>query len=154
MKKTITAAFAFLVLATALLAGGGSVALAASASGAESTAPKTGHGGSHAGTARVNALAVAASVLGIAEDEARAGIKDGKLGDLLLAAGKLGEFKAAYIEAAGAKLDAALAAGALTQAQADEKLAEVKAKMDAYDGTAHLCGGSGRHRAGRGGKEA
>jgi hypothetical protein len=95
---------------------------------------------------RVDVIGVAASVLGKTTDEVKTSVKNGKLGDLLLAAGKLDAFKVAYLAEAKAKLDAAVTAGTLTQAQADEKYATEKAKMDTYDGTTHLCGGTDSHK--------
>jgi hypothetical protein len=61
---------------------------------------------------------------------------------LLVSAGKVDEFKTAYLAELKSKLDAAVTAGTLTQEKADEMYASGKEKMDAYDGTTHLCGGS------------
>jgi hypothetical protein len=101
---------------------------------------------------RVNVIAVAADILGKSTDEVRDAVKDGKVGDLLIAADKVDAFKAAYLAEAKTKLDAAVAAGTITQAQADEKYAAKKAKMDAYDGTTHLCGGKDHSKFGNGNK--
>lgn len=87
----------------------------------------------------VNVIEIAASVLGKTEDEVTKLIENGKIGDLLIAEGKLDEFKSAYLAAAKAKLDAAVSDGALTQAEADEKYAKAEEKMSAYDGAEHLC---------------
>lgn len=91
---------------------------------------------------RVSATSIAASVLGVTDDEVKESVKTGKVGDLLIAADKVDAFKSEYLSQTQAKLSAAVTAGTLTQAQSDEKYAEVKAKMDAYDGTTHLCGKS------------
>ena len=104
----------------------------------ESTGGKS-HGSKKV-SVQVNVIKVAASVLDKTEDEVKAAVKDGKVGDLLIAAGKVDAFKTAYLAEAKSKLDAAVTAGTLTQEQADEKYAAEKAKMDAYDGTTHLCG--------------
>lgn len=90
----------------------------------------------------VSAISVAATVLGKTEDEVKESVKDGKIGDLLIAVSKVDEFKAAYLAEMKTKLDSAVKSGTLTQTQADEKYAETEAKMKAYDGTTHLCGGS------------
>ena len=94
----------------------------------------------------VNVIAVAAQVLGITEDDAKVAIKDGKIGDLLIAAKKVDAFKTAYLAATKEKLDAAVEAGTLTKAQADEKYSEAQNKMNNYDGTQHLCGGKDHSR--------
>jgi len=94
----------------------------------------------------VNVVAIAAQVLGKSEDEVKNAIKDGKVGDLLLSAKKVDEFKTAYLAAAKEKLDAAVEAGTLTKAQADEKYSEAQNKMNNYDGTQHLCGGKDHSR--------
>lgn len=94
------------------------------------------------GEMHVSVLSVAAAVLGKTEEEVKETVKTGKVGDLLVAAGKVEEFKTAYLAQAQEKLNASVTAGTLTQAQADEKYAQAKAKMDAYDGTTHLCGGT------------
>jgi len=96
---------------------------------------KDGKHGTH-----VNVLSVAASVLGKSEDEIKEYVKTGKVGDLLVSAGKVDAFKTAYLKEAKLKIDAAVIDGTLTQAQADEKYAAEKTKMDSYDGTTHLCG--------------
>ena len=90
---------------------------------------------------RVNEISIAASVLGITTEEVKESIKTGKIGDLLIAADKVNEFKAAYLLELKTKLDAAVAEGKITQAEADEKYNAGKTKMDNYDGTTHLCGG-------------
>jgi len=100
-----------------------------------------GKGGEAKDSTHVNVIKVAASVLGKTEDEIKESVKSGKVGDLLVAAGKVDEFKTAYLAEAKSKLDVAITAGTLTQAQADEKYTAEKTKMDAYDGTTHLCGG-------------
>ncbi len=94
----------------------------------------------HDGQIRVNVLTIAAQVLGQTEDEVKEAVKDGKVGDLLIAAGKVDEFKQAYLSEAKNKLNAAVAEGQLTQAQADKKYTKAEEKMAAYDGTTHLCG--------------
>lgn len=91
---------------------------------------------------RVNVISVAAEVLDMDRDEVKESVKTGKVGDLLIAADKVDEFKAAYLETAKTKLDEAVAAGSVTQAEADEKYAEYEQKMAGYDGTEHLCGNS------------
>lgn len=101
---------------------------------------RTGSGKSRKSSGRVNVLAVAAEVLGQDKDEVKEAVSDAKVGDLLLAADKLDEFKALYLETAKTKLDEAVAAGSMTQAEADEKYAEYEQKMAEYDGTTHLCG--------------
>lgn len=88
----------------------------------------------------VNVISVAASVLGKTEDEIKDSVKSSKVGDLLIAAGKVDAFKTAYLDEAKSMLDAAIAEGTLTQAEADEKYSVEQEKMDSYDGTAHLCG--------------
>ena len=98
-------------------------------------------GGEAKDSTNVNVIKVAASVLGKTEDEIKESVKSGKIGDLLVAAGKVDEFKTAYLAETKSKLDAAVTAGTLTQAEADEKYAAETTKMDAYDGTIHLCGG-------------
>ena len=85
-------------------------------------------------------LTVAASVLEMDKEEVKEAVKSGKVGDLLIAAGKLSEFKAAYLSEFKTKLDAAVAAGKLTQEKADGKYGSEKTKIEAYDGTTHLCG--------------
>ncbi|MDR3240086.1 MAG: hypothetical protein LBT44_08385 [Clostridiales bacterium] len=100
---------------------------------------------SKSGGVKTDVVSIAASVLGISKDELKASLQTGKIGDLLLAAGKLDEFKTAYLSAVKSKLDAAVADGSLTQEKADEKYAAAQAKMAAYDGTEHLCGGKGHH---------
>jgi hypothetical protein len=105
------------------------------------------HAGGKSGV-RVDVISVAASVLGETGEEVKESVKAGKVGDLLVEAGKVDEFKAAYLAEAKSKLDAAVTAGSLTQAQADEKYAEAKDKMDAYDGTTHLCGGTDHSKFG------
>ena len=103
--------------------------------------------GKHGGKGyHVNVISIAAQVLGKTEDEVKEAAKTGKVGDLLLAAKKVDTFKTAYLAAAKEKLDAAVKAGTLTQAQADEKYAEAQSKMKDYDGTQHLCGGSDHSR--------
>ncbi len=149
MKKT--GKFMALILAAVMtLALGTTVALAATddttadaprtrASSTDSAKPSREKGTKAGG---VNVISIAASVLGKTEDEVKEAVKTGKVGDLLVAAGKVDAFKTAYLTEAKTKLDAAVSAGTLTQAQADEKYAEQKAKIDAYDGTTHLCGGA------------
>ncbi len=109
-----------------------------------SAAPKDkgprGSRGQKDGT-HVDVLSVAASVLGKTVDEVKEAVKDGKVGDLLIAANKVEAFKEAYLAQAKSKLDAAVAAGTLTQEEADVKYAKAEEKMTAYDGTQHLCGG-------------
>ncbi len=89
----------------------------------------------------VNVLSLAASVLGKTEDEVKEVVKTGKVGDLLVAVGKVEEFKTKYLEEVKQKLDAAVTEGKITQEQADEKYATSQEKMSTYDGTTHLCGG-------------
>ena len=108
---------------------------------------KASRTGKHSGKGyHVNAVAVAAQVLGKTEDEVKEAVKTGKVGDLLLTANKVDAFKTAYLAAAKEKLDAAVETGALTQTQADEKYAEAQDKMKDYDGTQHLCGGKDHSR--------
>lgn len=101
-----------------------------------------GRGGNGKDSARVSVVQVAASVLGKTEDEIRESVKSGKVGDLLIAAGKVDDFKTAYLAELKSKLDAAVSGGTLTEAEADEKYTAGKEKMDSYDGTTHLCGGN------------
>lgn len=89
----------------------------------------------------VDVVSVAASVLETTKDDVKAAIKTGKTGDLLIAAGKVDEFKIAYIAELETKLEAAVADGKMTQEEADAMYASEKEKIDAYDGTTHLCGG-------------
>jgi hypothetical protein len=96
----------------------------------------------------IDAIDLAADILGKTKDEVKDAVKDGKIGDLLIAAGKVDAFKAAYLTESKTKLDAAVTAGTLTQAQADEKYAAEKAKMAAYDGTTHLCEGKDHSKSG------
>lgn len=91
---------------------------------------------------RVSVISVAASVLDKTEDEVKEYVKTGKVGDLLTQAGKVEEFKTAYLEATKEKLDSAVEAGTITQAEADEKYKSAQEKMADYDGTTHLCGGT------------
>ncbi|GHV13806.1 hypothetical protein FACS1894219_09110 [Clostridia bacterium] len=95
---------------------------------------KSGHG------AGVNVISVAADVLGITAEEVEESVRTGKVGDLLVAADKVEEFKSAYLTELKSKLDSAVTGGTLTQEEADEKYAAEKVKIDAYDGTSHLCG--------------
>ena len=88
----------------------------------------------------VDVLSVAASVLEMDKSELKEAVRNGKVGDLLIAAGKVEEFKAAYLSELKAKADAAVADGTMTQEQADEKYESGKEKMENYDGTTHLCG--------------
>lgn len=88
----------------------------------------------------VDVLSVAESVLEIDKSEIKEAIRDGKVGDLLIAAGKVDEFKTAYLSELKIKLEAAVADGKMTQEQADEKYESGIEKMDNYDGTTHLCG--------------
>lgn len=90
----------------------------------------------------VNVISVAASVLGKTTDEVKEAIKEAKVGDLLIEAGKVDEFKTAYLTEAKTKLDEAIASGTLTQEEADTKYAEIEAAIAVYDGTTHLCGGT------------
>ncbi|MDR2354898.1 MAG: hypothetical protein LBE16_01750 [Clostridiales Family XIII bacterium] len=94
------------------------------------------------GGAKADVISVAASVLGVSVDTVKASVKTGKVGDLLLAADKVEAFKAEYLAVTKAALTAAVAESGLTQERADAKYAEAQAKMEAYDGTAHLCGGA------------
>jgi hypothetical protein len=106
---------------------------------AEKDAKEHSAGGKKHGVC-VDVLSVAASVLEMSKDDVKEAVKIGKVGDLLIAANKVGEFKTAYLSDLKEKLDAAVAAGTLTKEQADEKYAAGKEKMDAYDGTTHPCG--------------
>lgn len=90
----------------------------------------------------VNVISVAAKVLDKTTDEVREAVKTGKVGDLLVAAGKVDAFKTEYLAQIKATLDEKVTAGALTQTEADEKYAAAKTKMEAYNGTTHLCGGT------------
>ena len=114
-------------------------------SGKEKTDGEKRSGGKSKGV-HVNVLSVAASVLGIDKAEIKETIKDGKVGDLLIAADKVDDFKIAYLSELKSKLDAAVKTGTLTQEQADKKYESEKNKMDNYDGTTHLCGND--HHAG------
>jgi len=102
---------------------------------------KRGQHGQKSGV-QVDVISVAAEVLGKTKDEVRSALRTGKVGDLLIAAGKVDAFKAAYLTELKSKLDAAVSAGTLTQEKADEHYASGKEKMDRYDGTTHLCGGN------------
>jgi hypothetical protein len=114
------------------------------------TTEKPRHKARNSGTKRgvnsvknnVNVISVAAAVLEISEDEVRSAVKTGKVGDLLIVAEKVAAFKAAYLIETKSKLDAAVTAGTLTQEQAETKYMEAQEKMEAYDGTTHLCGGA------------
>jgi len=90
----------------------------------------------------VDVIGVAGSVLEMTKEDVKAAIKDSKTGDLLIAAGKVEAFKEAYLAELKSKLEAAVTEGTMTQEEADEKYASGKEKMDAYDGTTHLCGGN------------
>lgn len=90
----------------------------------------------------VNVISVAASVLGKTEDEVKEVVKTGKVGDLLVEAGKVEEFKTTYLVEMKQKLDAAVTDGKITQEQADAKYSASQEKMSTYDGTTHLCGGT------------
>lgn len=105
-----------------------------------STELSKGKSGNAKDSTRVDVMKIAASVLGKTEEEIKESVKSGKIGDLLVAAGKVDAFKTAYLSEAKSRLDAAVADGTLTQAEADEKYAAQKEKMDSYDGTSHLCG--------------
>jgi len=118
----------------------GSAAIDSAKASQNTDSSKKGHKGKKAGV-HVNVISVAASVLGKTEEEVKTSVKAGKVGDLLAAAGKVEEFKTAYLDQLKTRLDAAVTAGTLTREQADEKYASGKEKMDAYDGTTHLCGG-------------
>lgn len=129
------------------------------------TEQKTFKGKEHSGkearsSTNVSVISVAASVLGKTEDEIKDAIKADKTGTLLIEAGKVEEFKAAYLTAVREKLDAAVTAGTMTQEEADAKYSAEQEKMAAYDGTAHLCGGTdhanmftkkdgGKHKTGK-----
>jgi hypothetical protein len=102
------------------------------------------------GGVKVDVISVAASVLGVSADEVKASVKTGKIGDLLLAADKVDAFKAEYLAETKTVLAAAVAEGGLSQDQADAKYAEAQAKMEVYDGTAHLCGGAAHGRMSEG----
>ena len=153
MKKTRVLVVAVVALAL-LMAGTSMVAFAASDSkpsrAIRAVASSDSGFGEREGKERsfnkdgshVNVIKIAASVLGQTEDDVKAAVKTGKVGDLLISAGKVDEFKTAYLTELKSKLDAAVSAGTLTQEGADEKYASGKEKMDAYDGTTHLCGGS------------
>jgi hypothetical protein len=97
---------------------------------------------------RVDVIALTADLLGKTTDEVRDAVKDGKVGDLLIEAGKVEQFKTAYLAEVKTKLKAAVTAGTLTQAEADEKYATEKTKMAAYDGSTHLCGGKDHSKFG------
>lgn len=87
---------------------------------------------------RVNISKIAATVLGKSEEEIKIAFNDGNLGDLLISASKLNEFKTACLSDMKLKLDEAVKSKTLTQAEADEKYTFLKAKIDAYDGTQPL----------------
>ncbi len=98
----------------------------------------------------VNVLSVAASVLGKTKHEVKEVVKTGKVGDLLVAAGKVEEFKTKYLEEVKQKLDIAVTDGKITQEQADAKYAaSSQEKMSTYDGTTHLCGGTDHSKMAR-----
>jgi hypothetical protein len=106
----------------------------------ETTTPPQKKKSKKFGHVKVNVLAVAASVLDVSQDELQVSLKSRDLGEILLEAGKLDAFKAAYLETAKTNLTAAVADGRLSQEQADEKYARVQTKIAAYDGTAPLFG--------------
>jgi len=97
-------------------------------------------GTSEKGTHGANVISVAADVLGMSKDEVRDAVADAKVGDLLIAQGKVDAFKTAYLAATQEKLTAAVSEGSITQEEADESYAKAEEKMANYDGTTHLCG--------------
>jgi len=106
---------------------------------AESTSKKESRTDSK-GTHGANVISVAADVLGMTKDEVKEAVKDGKVGDLLIAQDKVEAFKTAYLTETQTKLNEKVADGSLTQDEADEAYAKAEEKMASYDGTTHLCG--------------
>lgn len=114
-----------------------------------------GEGGGHHGRPRGHhgpGLATAATYLGLTETELRAELESGKsLADVAKAEGKtVAGLKAKLKADLETKLDAAVKAGRITQAQADEMLARMTERLDdMIEGT---FGDGGRHgSSGRGG---
>lgn len=156
MRKSVKKAALYCVSILVILSTGVTALAAASndsstegadAKGSNSSASektKSNHG------VHVSATRIASSVLGKTEDEIRAAVKSGtSLGQQLTDAGKLDHFKSAYLAEYKSKLDAAVAAGALTQAQADQKYASKQSEIDAWDGSEELS----KHGRGHSGKE-
>ncbi|CAN5409954.1 hypothetical protein BH10ACT1_BH10ACT1_18800 [soil metagenome] len=115
-------------------------------------APGPGGGRGGPGKGRGQDLAVAAKTLGVTEDELRTQLQDGKsLADVAKAEG-VDEQKLidALVAAEKDELAAAVKRGDLTQAQADERSADLAARIqDRVEDTHHDCPGRGGHGGGR-----
>jgi hypothetical protein len=95
----------------------------------------------------------AAEVLGISEDDLATGLRDGQsLAQIAAAQGmSVEDFRAALLENVTADLQAKLDAGDITQAQFDDKVAELNANIDEI---INAEGGVGfRHRGGESSEE-
>jgi hypothetical protein len=105
--------------------------------------------GTHFGHVRGVDLGAAATYLGLTQAELRTELESGKtLAEIATAKGKtVSGLKQALSDAVKSDLDAAVKAGKLTQAQADDFLTRVEARLD--DVVAGKAGtGFGRHRLG------
>lgn len=99
-------------------------------------------------------MAEVASVIGVTEDQLKEKMTAGStLWKIAADAGKLDALKAAIIAKTREKLAAQVTDGKLTQAQADERLAALKTKVEAItaDSTQNDLGAFGGGRGGRGG---
>ena len=84
-------------------------------------------------------IKVAAEILGKTTDELKAEFKNGKtLGDLLLEAKKLDDFKVKYLDSLKIKLDTAVKEGKIKQEEADEIYKHKSEKIKNWDGTTKL----------------
>jgi hypothetical protein len=103
------------------------------------------HGGSHGGLR--GGLDAAADYLGLTEAELHDQLESGQtLAEIATAQGKTADgLEQALLDAAKADLAAAVDAGRLTQAQADEILADLPARIDDVVNGTFPPGGPGRH---------
>ena len=111
--------------------------------GGHGDGPGGGPGGGAGGGGRVD-MAAAAEALGITREELRTQTRAGQnLADVAEAEGvPQADLVAALVAAAQERLDEAVAAGRLTQAQADARAAELEARIT--DSLDELCGPGGR----------
>ena len=111
--------------------------------GGHGDGPGGGPGGGAGGGGRVD-MAAAAEALGITREELRTQTRAGQtLADVAEAEGvPQADLVAALVAAAQERLDEAVTAGRLTQAQADARAAELEARIT--DSLDELCGPGGR----------